>query len=76
MRLSILRASASSLILYAAPAFAEEAADRDDQTIVVTATRYAQDVSKAPAAVTVVTSEAIENRNVSRISDALIPIVC
>lgn len=71
MRRSILLASASSLILYAAPAFAEEAADSDDQTIIVTATRYAQDVSKAPAAVTVVTSEAIENRNVSRISDAL-----
>ena len=38
---------------------------------VVTATRSAIDLSSAPAAVTVVTSEAISIRNVSRISDAL-----
>lgn len=55
---------------FPATAFAEDVAEDSDE-IVVTAARYEQDVSKAPAAVTVVTSEEIENRNVSRISDAL-----
>ncbi len=41
------------------------------ETVVVTATRSAIDVSDAPAAVTVVTSKEIEGKNVSRISDAL-----
>lgn len=40
-------------------------------TVVVTATRSAVDVSDAPAAVTVVRRKDIDNRNVSRISDAL-----
>lgn len=71
MRLPLLLASASSIFLFASTSFAEEIESASDETIVVTATRYEQDVSKAPAAVTVVTSEEIENRNVSRISDAL-----
>jgi iron complex outermembrane recepter protein len=54
-----------------APALAAEE-DTGDKGIVVTATRYAEDVSKAPAAVTVVTAQEIENRNVSRVSDALL----
>lgn len=41
------------------------------KSVVVTATRSAIDTSDAPAAVSVVTKEEIENRNVSRISDAL-----
>jgi iron complex outermembrane recepter protein len=42
--------------------------------IVVTASRFAQRLSEAPAAVTVVTAEDIENRNVSRVTDALLKV--
>jgi iron complex outermembrane receptor protein len=41
------------------------------QTVVVTATRSAVNLSDAPAAVTVTTRQEIDDRNVSRISDAL-----
>lgn len=41
------------------------------QSVVVTATRSALDISDAPAAVTVVTHKEIEARNVSRVTDAL-----
>jgi iron complex outermembrane receptor protein len=40
-------------------------------TVVVTATRSAIDVSDAPAAVSLITRQEIENKNVSRVSDAL-----
>lgn len=53
---------------------AQNAVAKDEpptETIVVTASRFAQPLSRAPAAVTVVDSEAISNRNVSRITDAL-----
>jgi iron complex outermembrane recepter protein len=59
-------------VAFAGPAYAEEAETEDDKTIIVTATRAEQLASDAPAAVTVVTSEEIDNRNVSRISDALL----
>lgn len=55
-----------------AAAFAAESDAAASEPIVVTATRSELDASKAPAAVTVVTSEEIGNRNVSRISDALL----
>ncbi len=41
------------------------------QAVVVTATRSGIDLSDAPASVTLVTREAIEQRNVSRVTDAL-----
>lgn len=44
----------------------------DPAVIVVTATRLAIDPSDAPAAMTVATRRDIDNRNVSRISDALL----
>ncbi len=64
---------AIALCLVSTSAFAaEEETDTNDKSIVVTATRYLEDVSKAPAAVTIVTAQEIENRNVSRVSDALL----
>lgn len=44
------------------------------EMVVVTATRSQVDVSDAPAAVTVTTRQDIDNRNVSRISDALLKV--
>lgn len=54
-----------------AAAIAASAPDATLQTVVVTATRSAIALSDAPAAVTVTTRQEIDNRNVSRISDAL-----
>jgi iron complex outermembrane receptor protein len=59
------------MLVPATQAFAAADADEDNQ-IVVTATRNPIDVRQAPASVTVVTAEDIENRNVSRITDALL----
>lgn len=53
------------------PVTAVSAPDATLQTVVVTATRSAVALSDAPAAVTVATRQDIDNRNVSRISDAL-----
>ena len=49
----------------------QEQQEPEEQEVVVTASRYAQPISEAPAAVTVVDRKAIDNRNVSRITDAL-----
>jgi iron complex outermembrane receptor protein len=58
--------------VFSVPAMADEAEDKSDPSIVVTATRFEQAIERAPAAVTLVTSEDISDRNVSRITDALL----
>lgn len=62
---------ASAQTVAPSPATAASVPDATLQTVVVTATRSAVALSDAPAAVTVVTRQDIDNRNVSRISDAL-----
>jgi iron complex outermembrane recepter protein len=70
--LRLMFLSSAALAAFPVAAFAEDAEVEDDKTIVVTATRAEQDISNAPASVTVVTAQEIDNRNVSRISDALL----
>ncbi len=60
-------ALASSLALGALPAAAAEA----DQTVVITATRYAIPVVDAPAALTIVTRRDIEARGADNVLEAL-----
>lgn len=72
MKFSTASISVIAICLLSTPALASEEDESDNKSIVVTATLYAEDVSKAPAAVTVVTAQEIENRNVSRVSDALL----
>lgn len=65
-----------ALVHALALAFPAAAQDRPSpsarlETVVITATRSPVAVSDAPASVTVVSREGIENRNVSRITDAL-----
>jgi iron complex outermembrane receptor protein len=59
------------MAILSSPAFGSEALEQPSDTIVVTASRFDQPLSQAPAAVTVIDRVAIENRNVSRITDAL-----
>lgn len=63
-----IAALASPSVVYAQ---GQVPADQPSGEVVVTASRYAQPLSEAPAAVTVVERTAIDNRNVSRITDAL-----
>ncbi len=65
---------ATLITAHAAHAGAEEEGSSQPnrlETVVVTATRSSIDLSDAPASVTLVSREAIEQRNVSRITDAL-----
>ena len=67
-RTALVLAMASAL---ASVAHAQSKPTPSLDTVVVTATRSAIDVSDAPAAVSVITRQEIENKNVSRVSDAL-----
>lgn len=74
----LLKATGKFLMIYAcvaAPVRAAEINEGSDPTelevMVVTATRSAQSLADAPAAVTVVDEKKIESKNVSRLGDAL-----
>ena len=52
-------------------AFAEELAEFDLDTMVVTATRTLKDLQEVPASVSVITAKEIEQRNVTSMQEAL-----
>ena len=68
---TLAAASAHPALAQSATPAVEEKSLRDQ---IVTANRTGQDLADAPAAVTVVTAKDIEQKNVSRISDALLAV--
>jgi iron complex outermembrane receptor protein len=68
---TLAAASAQPALAQSATPAVEEKSLRDQ---IVTANRIGQDLADAPAAVTVVTAKDIEQKNVSRISDALLAV--
>lgn len=61
----------ASIMLGSNSAFAEELAEIDLDTMVVTATRTLKDLQEVPASVSVITAKEIEQRNVTSMQEAL-----
>lgn len=61
----------ASIMLGSNSAFAEELAEFDLDTMVVTATRTLKDLQEVPASVSVITAKEIEQRNVTSMQEAL-----